>query len=106
MKNTSLDAADIDACTEIIAEAAVVCGFGDGARRQEVDELRTALKDAQKACDRVNNLVAGWTLGSLIAAAKSTHDSMSSVQCWLDVPVIVAGLILWARRYREATSNM
>lgn len=87
----------------------------------QMDERATtavanSLRSAADACLGVHRVATGWSVTRVCATATGSTQADASVDdnsnaggtsstteqtCWLDVPVVAAGLLIWARTHLE-----
>lgn len=96
---------------EVIAAAVTT---GRSAEQTEANAVALSLRSAAGACRGVQRVATGWSVNRVCGTATGQADpskmdddgiggsTRSAAQpAWLDVPVVTAGLLIWARTHQE-----
>jgi site-specific recombinase len=102
-----LNRSHIDMYVEVIAAAVAPAQSGGKMREDVTRTVARALRSAAAACQGVQRVATGWSINKVCATATgsgiSTAGSVVDQPGWLDVPVVAAGLLVWARTHQEVT---
>lgn len=97
---------------ELIATTVTSAASAEQSGDCEINAVARSLLSAAEACLGVQRVATGWSVNRVCATAtghvvdrrdNSTAGSSSTPAqpVWLDVPVVAAGLLIWARTHQE-----
>ena len=109
----------------VAATSAQVANQDQGQDRDHVSHddgkasISRALRSAADACQDVQRVATGWSVNKVCATATAsapppptatagtakleTGTAATDHPAWINVPVVAAGLLIWARTHQEAT---